>query len=90
MDIEVVRKPWPADNYPFTLDSVPLEIKAKGRRIPSWTMDETGLCGVLPDEDAPKASETESITLVDGCRTSAHLRIPHRGVSVTHISYFLL
>ena len=73
LDIEVVRKPWPADNYPFTLDSVPLEIKAKGRRIPSWTMDETGLCGVLPDEDAPKASETESITLVP--MGAARLRI---------------
>ncbi len=73
LDIEVVRKPWPADNYPFTLDSVPLEIKAKGRRVPSWTMDETGLCGVLPDEDAPKASETESITLVP--MGAARLRI---------------
>ena len=71
--IEVVRKPWPADNFPFTLESVPLEFKAKGRRVPSWTIDGTGLCGVLPDEDAAKAEEVEDITLVP--MGAARLRI---------------
>ena len=71
--IEVVRKPWPADNFPFTLESVPLEFKAKGRRVPSWTIDGTGLCGVLPDEDAVKAPEVEDITLVP--MGAARLRI---------------
>ena len=71
--IQVVKKEWPADNFPFTLDSVPLEFKAKGRRVPSWTMDETGLCGVLPDEDAAKAEQLEDITLVP--MGAARLRI---------------
>lgn len=72
-NIEVVKKPWPADNFPFTLESVPLEFKAKGRRVPSWTIDETGLCGVLPDETAVKAKEVEDITLVP--MGAARLRI---------------
>ena len=71
--IQVVKKEWPADNFPFTLDSVPLEFKAKGRRVPSWTMDETELCGVLPDEDAAKAEQLEDITLVP--MGAARLRI---------------
>lgn len=72
-DIEVVKKPWPADNFPFTLESVPLEFKAKGRQVPSWTLDSTKLCGVLPDECAPKAATLDDITLVP--MGAARLRI---------------
>lgn len=72
-DIEVVKKPWPADNFPFTLESVPLEFKAKGRQVPSWTLDSTKLCGVLPDECAPKAVTLDDITLVP--MGAARLRI---------------
>lgn len=72
-DIEVVKKPWPADNFPFTLESVPLEFKAKGRQVPSWTLDATKLCGVLPDECAPKAATLDDIMLVP--MGAARLRI---------------
>lgn len=72
-DIEVVKKKWPADNFPFTLESVPLEFKAKGRTVPSWTMDKTKLCGVLPPECAPKGDTLEDITLVP--MGAARLRI---------------
>lgn len=72
-DIEVVKKPWPSDNFPFTLESVPLEFKAKGRQVPSWTLDATKLCGVLPDECAPKAATLDDITLVP--MGAARLRI---------------
>lgn len=72
-DIEVIRKPWPADNQPFTLESVPLEFKAKGRRVPSWTMDEYKLCSPLPTEDAPRSEVLEDITLVP--MGAARLRI---------------
>ncbi len=65
--------PWPEDDYPFTQESVPLEFKAKGVRIPSWTIDETGLCGVLPDENAVRSGETEDITLIP--MGAARLRI---------------
>jgi len=72
-DLQMVRRSWPKDNFPFALDSVPFEVKAKGRRVPSWTMDEYELCGVLPDEDAPRADLLEEITLVP--MGAARLRI---------------
>lgn len=66
------RKAWPEDDFPFSIGSVPLEVKAKGRKIPSWQIDETGLCGVLPDENAAKG-EIEEITLIP--MGAARLRI---------------
>lgn len=72
-DIELVTRPWPADDFPWTQQSVPYTFKAKGRRVPSWTLDETKLCGVLPCEDAPKAGTLDDITLVP--MGSARLRI---------------
>ena len=71
--ISVQRKEWPFDNNPFTLTNVPLEFKAKGRLIPEWKIDEYGLCGVLPYEDAPKADTLDEITLVP--MGAARLRI---------------
>lgn len=71
-DIQLIKKPWPADNFPFTLDSVPLEFKAVGARIPSWTMDEHKLCDILPDEDF-LSEPSEAVTLVP--MGAARLRI---------------
>ena len=56
---EVVKKSWPSDNFPFTPGNVPLEVKAQGRRIPSWKIDKYGLCAVLPETDAPKSPQIE-------------------------------
>lgn len=63
-DLQVVKKAWPEDNFPFTTVSVPIELKAKGRKIPSWTIDKYGLCGVLPPEDAAKSDTVDQITLI--------------------------
>lgn len=70
---EVVKRSWPSDDYPFTPDSVPLLVKAQGREIASWTIDEYGLCGILPDEDVPQASQSVPITLIP--MGAARLRI---------------
>ncbi len=70
---EVVHRPWPADNQPFTLAGVPLEVKAKGRLIPSWGIDSTGLTGVLPSPAAARSGQTDDITLVP--MGAARLRI---------------
>ena len=78
-DFKVTRLPWPADNQPFTLQGVPLEVKATGRLVPSWGFDETGLTGVLPREDAPRAAEIDEITLVP--MGAARLRISSFPVS---------
>jgi hypothetical protein len=71
-DFKIVRKQWPTDNYPFVWDKTPIEFEATGRVIPSWTVDKTGLCNVLPDENV-KMGEKETITLIP--MGAARLRI---------------
>ena len=73
VDITVVRKPWPADNYPFTLESVPLEFTAKGQKVPSWGFDDKGMTDVLPTRFATRDKEVETIHLVP--MGAARLRI---------------
>lgn len=70
---KVVKKSWPANNFPFTLESVPLEIKAKGKIIADWKIDQYGLCGVLPQSPVKVNSKEDDITLVP--MGAARLRI---------------
>lgn len=72
-NLVVERRAWPADNYPFTQQNSPLVIKAKGRQVPSWKLDQYKLCGVLPNEDCEKSSRVDDITLVP--MGTARLRI---------------
>lgn len=71
--ITVRRRAWPADDNPFTLESVPLEFSAKGRLVPSWTVDEYGLTGVLPGPWEERDGEERDIELVP--MGAARLRI---------------
>lgn len=69
----VAKKEWPADNNPWTLASVPLEMKAKGKKIPSWTVDQYGLCAVLPQSPVQTSEPETPLTLVP--MGAARLRI---------------
>ena len=69
----VTRKPWPKDNFPFTTATVPIEITTKGKKIPSWTIDQYGLCDVLPPSPVKSAEPEETITLIP--MGAARLRI---------------
>lgn len=69
----VVRKPWPADDYPFRAETAPIEIKTQGRKIPGWTIDQYGLCAELPPSPVTTAEPIESLTLVP--MGAARLRI---------------
>ncbi len=69
----VIRKEWPEDDYPFSLESVPLEFTAEGCHIPSWGFDATGMTDQLPTKYAPRTDETVKITLVP--MGAARLRI---------------
>ena len=60
----VVRKSWPADNNPFTNSGAPIELKAKGKKIASWTIDQYGLCSVLPQSPVQTKEMVSDITLV--------------------------
>ncbi len=70
---EVVRKPWPADGNPFTLEHAPLELRTTGYRIPGWTLDENGLVAILPRSPVAVTTKPEPITLVP--MGAARLRI---------------
>lgn len=69
----VKKKAWPNDDNPFTINTVPIEIKATGKKIPSWTIDEYGLCGVLPQSPVQVNGNAEQVTLVP--MGAARLRI---------------
>lgn len=69
----VVHKAWPKDNYPFSQQNTPIEIKAKGRQIPSWKIDKNGLVDVLPSYPAKTDQPIEDITLIP--MGAARLRI---------------
>lgn len=73
-NFEVVRKAWPSDNFPFTVDKVPLEIKARGRKVIGWDIDQYGLTGELPiKENLRFENNTENIVLIP--MGAARLRI---------------
>jgi hypothetical protein len=64
MSFEVERRAWPKDNNPFTNKSAPIVLKAKGRQIPGWKIDQYGLCGLLPGSPVKTDEAETSITLV--------------------------
>src|SRR5262249_7722366 len=45
--LRLVQKSWPAPEQPFTLETAPLEIHAKARKIPAWQQDRFGMVGKL-------------------------------------------
>jgi hypothetical protein len=73
INIKITHKDWPADNFPFTLDAVPLEFQAVGKQIPTWTYDATGMTATLPTKFAKRSDTEEAITLVP--MGAARLRI---------------
>ncbi|MBS1489180.1 MAG: glycoside hydrolase family 127 protein [Bacteroidetes bacterium] len=61
---EIIKKPWPLDDFPFSPSSVPLAIKTKGKKIPSWEIDQYGLCGELPLSPVSTTEPEEEILLI--------------------------
>jgi hypothetical protein len=70
---EIIKKPWPENDFPFSQKNVPLLIKAKGKLIPGWTIDQYGLCGVLPQSPVAVSTKAEEIELIP--MGAARLRI---------------
>jgi len=69
----VQRRPWPKDDFPWTTESAPLVVSAKGKLIPEWMLDKNGLCGVLPQSPVKAGGPVEPIELVP--MGAARLRI---------------
>jgi hypothetical protein len=60
----VVKGVWPKDNNPFTNTSAPIQLKATGKQIPGWVVDQYGLCGVLPASPVKTTEPLTNLTLV--------------------------
>ena len=60
----VRKKEWPADDFPFTIESVPLEFTAVGVKIPSWGYDATGMTDLLPTKYVERSEEETPLPLV--------------------------
>jgi hypothetical protein len=60
----VHRRDWPADGNPFTNAGAPIELRARGRRIPEWGIDEYGLVAVLPPSPVATDTPVESLRLL--------------------------
>ncbi|WP_163708730.1 beta-L-arabinofuranosidase domain-containing protein [Mangrovibacterium lignilyticum] len=71
--LKVAKKAWPADNYPFSAENTPIEIQAKGKKIPQWGIDQYGLVDVLPLYPVRTNERKEDIILVP--MGAARLRI---------------
>jgi DUF1680 family protein len=71
--LTVVKKAWPASDQPFTHEGVPIELDAKGKRIPEWKSDYLGLVGLLQDSPVKSDEPVEPITLIP--MGAARLRI---------------
>ncbi|MBS1606502.1 MAG: glycoside hydrolase family 127 protein [Bacteroidetes bacterium] len=87
---EVEKGGWPADNNPFTNAAAPIILKAKGRKIDSWTIDQYGLCGVLPQSPVATNEPLKELTLVP--MGGARLRIssfPVVGAATTYTNPLL-
>ena len=61
---EMIEKPWPANDFPFGADVVPLEIKVKAKQIPNWKIGPHGLVGELQDSPVITDTETVEVTLI--------------------------
>ncbi len=70
---EIIKKSWPTDNYPFTVDAAPIVLKAKGKIIPEWTLDKYGLCDTLPQSPVAVTTKVQQVELIP--MGAARLRI---------------
>ncbi|MCX7778050.1 MAG: glycoside hydrolase family 127 protein [Armatimonadetes bacterium] len=79
---EIFKKPKPLSPQPFTIENAPIEIRAKGKRIPQWTMV-GGIVGPLQDSPVHSDEPVEEVTLIPmGCarlRVSVLPRIAQEG-----------
>jgi hypothetical protein len=70
---EIIKRQWPANDFPFTQETVPFSLKAKGKLIPEWMLDKNGLCDVLPQSPVKTATMVDEIELIP--MGAARLRI---------------
>jgi hypothetical protein len=70
---EVVKKPGPLAQQPFTPETAPIELRAKARKIPAWKLDQFGLVGKLQAGPVKTDEPIETVSLIP--MGAARLRI---------------
>ena len=70
---EISFKNWPQNDFPFTVDDVPITLTTQAQKIPEWTLDEYGLAGELQDSPVYSAEPLETVQLIP--MGAARLRI---------------
>ena len=70
---ELVKKVGPLAVNPFRPETAPIELRAKARKIPGWTIDRLGLVGKLQDSPVKSDEPLESVSLIP--MGAARLRI---------------
>lgn len=71
--VRPIRKAWPADQFPWEADAVPLSVKVSGKKIPEWGIDSFGLCAPVPFSPVKVDGPAEEIELIP--MGTARLRI---------------
>ncbi len=69
----VVHKPYDRSLNPFTVETVPIALTARAKRIPNWQADSDGVVGLLQDSPAATDQPAETVTLIP--MGAARLRI---------------
>ncbi len=72
-NLQVNKGEWPKDNFPWTVESTPYSITLKGKKIPSWKLDEYGLCAPVPFSPAATDEPLQDLELIP--MGAARLRI---------------
>lgn len=70
---EIIKRAYPESDMPFTHEGNPIEIKAKGKLIPEWVMDDKNLINELPISPVVNNEPIAEITLIP--MGAARLRI---------------
>ena len=69
----VTSNPGPLPAYPFSLETTPVVLQVKARRIPEWTLDSLGCVGLVQPNPAYSTQAEQTVTLVP--MGAARLRI---------------
>lgn len=70
---EVVEGKWPDDDAPFTHEGTPVRLRAKGKKIPAWKLDDLGLASELQESPVRSEEPLEDLALIP--MGAARLRI---------------
>ena len=62
--LEVTMNKWPSDNNVWGGEKTPIEIKAKGRKIPGWKLDKANMVGLQSKSPVKSKEPIEDITLI--------------------------